>query len=138
MSELGKLLKSLRSNQSIREVSRLTGISHTYLGIIEKGIDPRSGNPIKPSPETLKILSEAYNYPYEKLMQASGYLSESHLIAAEQVQELSPEYQIELENVLSRANLVFQGKGLDETDRNRILEMLTLLFHDTARDSKKQ
>lgn len=74
MSELGALLKELRGKESLREASKRTGLSHTYLGIIEKGYDPRSGKPVKPTPETLKLLSEAYDYPYEKLMEIAGYL----------------------------------------------------------------
>lgn len=76
MNELGELLRSLRGKKSLREVADKADISHNYLSIIEKGIDPRSGSPVKPTPETLKSLSKAYNYSYENLMKSAGYLSE--------------------------------------------------------------
>jgi transcriptional regulator with XRE-family HTH domain len=74
--EFGKLLKKLRGKRSLREIAEIADISHTYLDILERGIDPRSGKPIKPSVDMLKRLAIAFNYPYKKLMQAAGYLSE--------------------------------------------------------------
>lgn len=62
---------------SLREASKKTGISHNYLSIVERGTDPRSGSPVSPTPETLKKLSEAYNYPYEELMKIAGYIDET-------------------------------------------------------------
>jgi len=52
------------------------GISYSYLSILEKGVDPRTGKDSNPKPETLKMISKAYDYPYEELMKAAGYLSE--------------------------------------------------------------
>lgn len=77
MSELGSLLKKLRGKESLRDASKRSGVSHNYLSLLEKGTDPRTKAPIKPSPETLKKLAEAYNYSYEELMNAAGYLDES-------------------------------------------------------------
>lgn len=74
MSELGRLLKSLRGKESLRKAAERAGISHTYLSIIEKGVDLRSGSPVSPTPETLKSLAKAYDYPYEKLMIVAGYI----------------------------------------------------------------
>lgn len=76
MSELGDLLKKLRGKQSLRDAADKAGISHNYLSIVEKGVDPRSGSPINPTPETLRSLSKAYNYPYEELMSMAGYLED--------------------------------------------------------------
>jgi len=74
MSELGKLLKELRGKESLREAAEKIGISHTYLRILEKGVDLRSGNPAKATPETLKLISKAYNYPYPKLLEIAGVI----------------------------------------------------------------
>ncbi|AUM99633.1 helix-turn-helix domain-containing protein [Clostridium botulinum] len=60
---------------SLRNASKLIGISHSYLSTLEKGIDPRNNAPIKPTPETLKLISNAYNTPYEYLMKMAGYLN---------------------------------------------------------------
>lgn len=74
MSELGDLLKELRGKRSLREIADITELSHTYISDIEKGYRRGTKKPIHPSPETLKRLADAYNYPYEKLMKVAGYL----------------------------------------------------------------
>lgn len=80
MRSLGELIKELRGDASLRDAANKIGISHTYLDTIEKGFDKRSGSPIKPTPETLRLLSDAYNYPYEKLMKVAGYIEEVEVI----------------------------------------------------------
>ncbi len=76
MSDLGDLLKKLRGKKSLREAAKKAGISHTYLSIVESGVDLRSGSPVNPTPETLKSLAKAYNYSYESLMSVAGYIEE--------------------------------------------------------------
>jgi transcriptional regulator with XRE-family HTH domain len=128
MQELGNLLRKLRDHESLRDVSSRSGISHTYLGIIEKGIDQRSGNPVKPTPETLKTLAKAYNYPYEELMRKAGYLLESNeMYLADIKLERMP---VELENILLNQRITYRGKALNEAERKKILDMLKLLFQE--------
>ena len=74
MEKLGELLKRLRGKESLRDAGKRIGISHTYLDTVEKGFDKRSGKPVKPTPETLKLISQGYNYDYEELMKVAGYL----------------------------------------------------------------
>lgn len=76
MSEIGDTIKELRGKMSLREASEKIGISHTYLDTIEKGFDKRSGRKVSPSPDTLKLISEAYHYPYVKLLNLAGYIDD--------------------------------------------------------------
>lgn len=78
MEELQVLLKSIRTELklSLREAAKLIGISHSYLSALEKGVDPRTNSPIKPTPETLKLISSAYNISYNNLMKLSGYIKD--------------------------------------------------------------
>ena len=80
MSNLGKLFLELRlsKNWSIRQAAKNMGISYSYLSILEKGKDPRTGKDSNPKPEMLKIISKTYNYPYEELMKTAGYLNDDH------------------------------------------------------------
>jgi transcriptional regulator with XRE-family HTH domain len=131
MHELGNLLRRLRDQESLRDVSSRSGISHTYLGIIEKGIDQRSGNPVKPTPETLKTLSKAYNYPYEELMRRAGYLNERSAAYSTEEEGLNSNASaVDLEKVLRDGPAVFKGKELDAAERKKVLDMLTLLLDD--------
>lgn len=76
-NELGKLLRELRGKTPLREVATKTELSHTYIRDLELGINRSTKAPIKPSPDTLKRLSEAYNYSYNKLMEIAGYIGDN-------------------------------------------------------------
>ncbi|WP_425447782.1 helix-turn-helix domain-containing protein [Dethiothermospora halolimnae] len=73
--KLGNLLKDKRNQMglSLRDASKLIGISHNYLSIIEKAKDPRSESPIKPTIDTLKMISDAYNLNINNLLELAGY-----------------------------------------------------------------
>ena len=125
MNNLGKLLKRLRGKESLREASKRTGVSHTYLSIIEKGYDSRSGKPVKPTPETLKLLAKAYNYSYEELLMLAGYLEDQNL---ELKQEYNVPYQLEgLEPDLIRKFAEAMNDPLEE-----------LFFDDILSTSKEE
>lgn len=74
MYELGGLLKTLRGKLSLREAAARSGLSYSYISSLEKGKHPRTGAPINPTPEILRSLAKAYNYPHEELMRKAGYL----------------------------------------------------------------
>ncbi|MGP4079174.1 helix-turn-helix domain-containing protein [Pseudalkalibacillus sp. R45] len=76
MKNLGELLKELRGSRPLREVSKRTGLSHTYISDLEKGYKHGTKVPINPSPDTLKRLANAYNYSYRKLLERAGYIDE--------------------------------------------------------------
>ncbi|GFZ30398.1 hypothetical protein CSC2_09240 [Clostridium zeae] len=75
MITLHEILKIRRDelNLSLRDAAKLIGISHSYLSTLEKGIDPRNGAPVKPTPETLKRISIAYDAHYDFFMRLAGY-----------------------------------------------------------------
>lgn len=76
-SPFGLFLEKLRGKTSLREVANKSGLSHTYIRDLELGVNRKTKAPINPTPETLKRLSEAYNYPYEDLMIMAGYIEKA-------------------------------------------------------------
>lgn len=81
MKTLSEILKNKRKELklSLRKAAELIGISHSYLNNLEKGIDPRTKTFNKPTPETLKLISDAYKIDYNELMIASGYVTPSDI-----------------------------------------------------------
>lgn len=75
MENLNVMLQLRRNelNLSLRDAAKLIGISHSYLSTLEKGVDPRNGSPVKPTPETLKLISNAYDVSYNFIMNLAGY-----------------------------------------------------------------
>ncbi len=69
--ELGNYLQSIRKMQhlSLRKVNELSGISYSYLNMIEHGTR-------KVTPELLQKLAKLYQIDYLKLYQKAGYIEE--------------------------------------------------------------
>lgn len=70
----GKFLEHLRGKMSLREAAYKSGLSHAYIRDLELERNRSTNDKIKPSPDTLKKLSEAYNFSYTDLMVKAGYL----------------------------------------------------------------
>lgn len=142
MSELGDLLRNLRGKESLRDAGKRTGLSHTYLSIIEKGFDPRSGKPVKPTPETLKLLSEAYNHPYEDLMIKAGYIEENTMFPKGNVFNLEKDFEeLFLKNKSNPITTTVAGQEITiSPEELRILEEIRkhpIMFHELAKDPEK-
>lgn len=74
MNELGDILIKLRGKLSLREAAKRSGLSYSYISSLEKGKHPKTGAAINPTPEILRSLAKAYNYPHEELMKLAGHL----------------------------------------------------------------
>jgi len=69
---LGELLKELRGDEVLRDAAKRMDITYSYLAMLERGRDRRTGNPIKPTPETLQRIANAYKCDYVKLIELAG------------------------------------------------------------------
>jgi NTP pyrophosphatase (non-canonical NTP hydrolase) len=88
LNEFGRFLRGLRANGSLRDMEEITGLSHTYLSTLEKGYDPRSGNPVKPTYQVLKKISETLKVDYILLLKKAGYIQDGgHSMINSYVQE---------------------------------------------------
>lgn len=82
-NQLGDLLKELRTKKgwSLRKAGEESGVSYSYISLLEKGIHSSSEKNSKVSPEQLKKLADAYAYPYNLLMIKAGYGESSEINA---------------------------------------------------------
>jgi len=69
--EFGKYLRLLRGKKSTRQIEMMTGVSKSYLSLIERGERDI------PSPEILRKLAPAYKVSYEHLMKLAGYIHDN-------------------------------------------------------------
>ncbi|WP_180287064.1 helix-turn-helix domain-containing protein [Paenibacillus sp. LK1] len=85
-NQLGNLLKELRTQKkwSLRKAAEVSGVSHTYINNLEKGIAANV------SPEQIKKLANAYGHSYNVLMILAGYKDETEPV---KYSELSNEMQ---------------------------------------------
>ncbi|SKC41190.1 helix-turn-helix domain-containing protein [Maledivibacter halophilus] len=118
--KLGNIIKERRLELkfSLRKAAKLIGISHNYLSIIEKAHDPRSNSPIKPTFETLKLISEAYGINMNELLQLAGYYeyikSAKEIYTAEELAKLVPEEYKQAFKKLNMKQIKFVKKMVDE------------------------
>ncbi|MBQ5742745.1 MAG: helix-turn-helix transcriptional regulator [Clostridia bacterium] len=82
MKSFGETIFEARMEQgwSLREAAANIGISHTYLSAIEKEYDPRSGNPVTPSPDSLLKICNAYNISYRDVEQIFTSVNEGDMV----------------------------------------------------------
>ena len=80
MENFGEYLRTLRIEQklSLREAEKLSGVSNSYLGLIERGQRPI------PGAEILKKLAPVYDVPVRDLLRAAGYLKEEDVSLSEE------------------------------------------------------
>lgn len=73
---LGELLKELRGDEGLRDAANRMNITFSYLAMLERGLDRRTGNSIKPTPETLQQIAKAYKCDYLILIEVAGFLDD--------------------------------------------------------------
>ena len=79
VENFGEYLRTLRAEKrySLREVEELSGVSNSYLGLIERGQRPIPGADI------LKKLAPVYDVPVRDLLATAGYLREEDISLSE-------------------------------------------------------
>ena len=141
MEKLNEIIRSLRGKESLRNAAKRIGISHTYLDTIEKGYDKRSGKEVKPTPETLKLISKAYNYPYKKLMIAAGYIDEGNSsfdqLTEKDEKDIAKRLQNFKKEIEQSDGLAFSGEPLSEEAKESLIESMEYIFRQTQKINKK-
>ena len=68
--KLGTIIKKYRelNNLSLREFANRTKLSHSYIGVLEKGYDYRTNKQIMPTMETMKILANGMDISLDELL----------------------------------------------------------------------
>ena len=67
---LGEIIKKYREehNLSLRAFASKCGLSYTYISMLEKNVDYRTGKPIAPTLDSVKYISKAMNMPIDDLL----------------------------------------------------------------------
>lgn len=145
MEHFGSFLKSIRGDMSLRKAAEKSGLSHTYISFLEKGEHPKTHKPINPTPDTLKALANAYNYPYKDLLLKAGYLSNQYSLDFETggtrpatVEESYSDYLTDkrykdndIRKILYDNNdLNYGGRVLTMSEKERIIQLIPILINE--------
>jgi transcriptional regulator with XRE-family HTH domain len=109
---LAEMLKQIRLNKgfTLREVQDAVNISNAYLSQLE------NANASSPSPAILYKLASHYEFPYEKLMEAAGYLQPNPKTGADGLPNLHEKLQTAL-----------MSAGLTEEEELSVAEFVEFL-----------
>ncbi|MGL5149248.1 MAG: helix-turn-helix domain-containing protein [Clostridium sp.] len=120
--------KRIELGLTLRQAADLVGVSHSYISIMEKGVDPRTGFKIKLNPKIIKQISIGYNVDFHYLMSLLGYIDDPNDI--EVVHETSSDIEYafnDLFEILDRKDALFlNGKVLDDSDWNNIKSFISI------------
>jgi HTH-type transcriptional regulator, competence development regulator len=154
-SSFGLYLKHLREKKglSLNKLAELSNLSHSYLSQIERG------NRGVPSPDNLRKLAEHLGVTFGHLMLKAGHIDLSDFIEVENNANSTPTINLsdwigdddeelgkgkinladwigdidqtkELTDFLLQSDITYKGQSLTSQDRQRILDMLAILFPD--------
>ena len=96
---LGKLIRQLRGDLSLREFALKCEVSHTTIDNLEKGIDFRTGKPTQVKMATLKKIADACDVPLSyilneaKMQTSEPSLSELKLAILDVIDQIPEEQQ---------------------------------------------
>lgn len=118
-SELGRALLQLRTERgwSLRRAAAMIGdIKHSRLQDFERGADPHSARPTRPTEEQIRAIAKAYGTDPTPLLRLAGYVSIGPLEPWEE-------------------DLVIRARALPEHAREGVVEYLTKLAEAPSDES---
>ena len=117
VENFGEYLRTLRLEKrySLREVEELSGVSNSYLGLIERGQRPIPGADI------LKKLAPVFDVPVRDLLAAAGYLNEEDTSLSED-DEVDMAFRFVMNDPRYKSGTRIKG-GLNTEVKRFIVEM---------------
>ncbi|MFC0469673.1 helix-turn-helix domain-containing protein [Halalkalibacter kiskunsagensis] len=133
MNKFGEKLRKLRKEKglSIRKLSELSGVAHSYLSQVETG---KRGTP---KVETLEKIATGLNVPSFNLLVQAGYIDPIDMIMENEREDrewsLSEQEQTPIElNFLLDSNhpLFFQDRILTKEEKAKIKSVIEIVLKD--------
>ncbi len=146
MTKLGRFMKDYRDGYglSLRDFAVLSGLSHTYIEKLEKGINLRSGKPVIPTVATLQAIAKATGKTLLEILQVSGYVSDiSDLKQSADIQEISctltqePELKAFWDEMVTRNDLKLllkTAKDLPPEVIRRLIKYIKIVENQETQD----
>jgi len=117
VENFGQYLRTLRLEKrySLREVEQMSGVSNSYLGLIERGQRPIPGADI------LKKLAPVFDVPIRDMLAAGGYLKVEDITLSEE-DEVEMAFQYVMNDPRYKSGTRIKG-GLNTEVKRFVVEM---------------
>ena len=133
IDNLSKFVRQKRGDMSLREFAKLCGdISHTQIDSIERGVDPRTGKPVRPTVDTLS-----------KIAQGTG-VSVAYLAAlangddATDINIENKKAPKDLRKILEDEAVTLNGRLLSDDEKEQMLRIVEALYWDAKAKNKRK
>lgn len=85
--KIGEYIKAYRQHMllTMQEFANEVGVTRQYISMLEKGVNPRNGEAIKPSLDTLKNIAKATNVSIDRLIEI---LDDEEVVSLVQIDEI--------------------------------------------------
>ena len=143
-NSLGEYIKSYRTEHglSLREFAKLADISHTHIDSIEKGVDFRTGKPVRITNETIQKLAKALNQDESFLFRLSIGESVSQNVPTQLNKKDKIEIDEYIENfeneLLSQTGLMLDGEPMTQESKEKLLAALRIGAEMAKQEAKEK
>jgi transcriptional regulator with XRE-family HTH domain len=118
---LGDIVKNYRTEHglSLREFSRISGVSNGYISMLEKNEHPKTKKPIVPSIEKMRCISNAMGMSFDSLLD---------MIDSNQPISIKKENAPAASLTSSESDLLSKYRRLNSEGRKKLVERADELF----------
>ena len=147
--KVGEWLKLYREqhNLSMQALADLCVFSKAYINVLEKGVNPTTGQPISPTMQTFEKIARGTKTDVDTLLKIldGDQPITVNAPASDDLPDVSPtgkkidaRTRRQLEKVLEDDNLTYNGVVLNEEDREKVKKALELAFWDIKELNKRK
>jgi transcriptional regulator with XRE-family HTH domain len=122
-----------RGDMSLREFAKLCGgISHTQIDSIERGIDPRTSKPVRPTVETLSKIAQGtgVSVAYLAALANGDEFSNDDLQATKKIPK-------DLKKILDEEEITLNGRLMSPEDKEKMLRIIEAAYWE-AKDMNRK
>lgn len=134
IDKLSAFVREKRGDMSLREFAKLcSNISHTQIDSIERGVDPRTGKPVRPTVETLSKIAKGTGVSVAYLAAlANG--DDTDNIAFHENKKIPKD----LKKILEEEEITLNGRMMSAEDKEKIYRVIEVMYHDAKEQNKRK
>lgn len=126
---LGEYLKNYRKRMGLsqRAFAQRCNVSHAYIGFLESGVNPTTGEPIKPSLANLHKIANAMEIRLDELISAVDEMTVT-LDVGETTQSKTLGETLSQEEESIEMAMIQMYRGMKPDGRQRLVEQAVMLY----------
>lgn len=134
IDKLSAFVREKRGDMSLREFAKLCGnISHTQIDSIERGVDPRTGKPVRPTVETLAKIAKGTGVSVAYLAALANGDNTDNISFQE-----NKKIPKDLKKLLEEEEITLNGRMMSAEDKEKIYKVIEVMYHDAKEQNKRK